>query len=145
MARNTPRGTPARILILFGMLIAAVTLFTWRQAASGLDGISVSFPTGAGDATYHKPGGPPLELLIRGQAWRLVETTTKPLKRRDDRMHALPVSLPGNRRLYAKQAKLPEGKVPAVYLKLGPSEYRRMRLLPQSAEKPTLRAIVVPE
>ncbi len=131
MPRNTPRGTPARVLVLFGLLLAAVAVFTWRQAGLRGDEFRTVLPTGAGDAVFLPKNAVPVRARIDGRLWILEPAGGAALVRRDDRMFALPVVLPGNLRLYAKAPELPPGAVPRLYFKSAPGEYRRIRLLPQ--------------
>ena len=127
---NSPRGTPARVLVLFGLLLAAVAVFTWRQRGLYPADIRIVLPTGAGDAVFLPATATPIQAVIDGRPWLLAPSPTAILKRRDDRMYALPVVLPGNLRLYATAPQLPADAIPRLYFKAAPGEYRLVHLQP---------------
>jgi hypothetical protein len=126
MAQNIPRGTPARVLLIFALLLGAVVVSS-IQDARRQDGFRITWPTAVGDDTYHKPGGEPLQIVVNGSAFSLHEDASERLQRRDDRMFRVPLAVPVPR-LYTTSNSLPPNEVPPLYLKTGDGEYMRVEL-----------------
>jgi len=125
--RNSPRGTPGRLLLLFSLLSVAVAAASWLSASQKHATFRVSWPTAVGDSTFHSRVSP-LPTLSLGQHQFAITHTSEPiLKRRDDRMFAAP--LPGTPiRLYTTTEKLPANQTPQLYLKSGDGEFLRVNL-----------------
>ncbi len=125
--RNSPRGTPGRLLLLFSLLSVAVAAASWLSASQKHATFRVSWPTAVGDSTFHSRVSP-LPTLSLGQHQFAITHTSEPiLKRRDDRMFAAP--LPGTPiRLYSTTEKLPTNQTPQLYLKSGDGEFLRVDL-----------------
>lgn len=136
MAQNTPRGTPARVLLLFGLLTGAVVVSSLRDARRD-DLFRVSYPTAVGDTGYHRPGGEPLSVGIDGTVFQLLEEPADRLSRRDDRMFRVPLAVP-EPRLYTTAESLPPNEVPPLYLKTSDGEYLRVELRAAATRKAPL-------
>lgn len=134
MARNTARGTPARVIILFALLTGAVAVQTWRDAQRKEKG-AIRYPTAIGDMSYFKPGSEPEPVSIHGTVFRLAEETGELLRCRDDRMWRVPLAVP-QPRLYTTTETFPDGEVPPLYLKTGPGEFVKVELREAAAAKP---------
>ena len=132
MAQNTPRGTPARVLILFALLTGAVVVAAFRDFLTP-DADRITWPTAVGDTVYHKPGTEPPPMAAGGSLFTLREDPADRLQRRDDRMWRVPLPLP-QPRLYSPVNSFPADQVPPLYLKTGPGEYLRVEL--EKAETP---------
>lgn len=126
MAQNTPRGTPARVIIIFALLAGAVVVSAWRDALRGRGG-SISYPTAVGDTAFHKPGSPPLQITVSGATFTLNEQNGERLQCRDDRMFRVPLPVP-TPRLYATTKSFPPEEVPPLYLKTAEGEYVRVEV-----------------
>ena len=128
MAQNTPRGTPARVLILFALLTGAVVVAAFRDSLTE-NADRISYPTAVGDFIYHTAGTEPPPIPVEGGVLTLREDVTDRLQRRDDRMWRVPlaVSVP---RLYSPVDTFLKDEVPPLYLKTGPGEYIRVELVP---------------
>ena len=126
MAQNTPRGTPARVLILFALLTGAVAVSSIQDARR--EGVfRISYPTAVGDDGYHKPDGDPLQVAVHGAIFILHEVSGERLQQRDDRMFRVPLAVPSPR-LYTTANTYPENEVPPLYLKTADGEYQRVEL-----------------
>lgn len=126
MAQNTPRGTPARVLILFALLTGVTVVSALRDSRRpGL--ASVSYPTAVGDTDFHRPGDRPLQIAVHGSIFSLHEEADERLHRRDDRMFRVPlaVSVP---RVYTTAESFSGEELPPLYLKAGHGEYVRVGL-----------------
>jgi len=127
MSRNTARGTPAKVLVLFALLTGVVVVAAWRDSLRRADLERVTWPTATGDNSFHQPGGPPLELQAQGSVFSLEEEPGERLQQRDDRMFRVPlaVAVP---RLYTTSETWPAGELPPLYLKTAPGEYQKVSL-----------------
>ena len=92
MAQNTPRGTPARVLILFALLTGAVVVAAFRDSLTE-NADRISYPTAVGDFTYHTAGTEPPPIPVEGGVLTLREDVTDRLQRRDDRMWRVPLAV----------------------------------------------------
>jgi hypothetical protein len=126
MAQNIPRGTPARVLLIFALLMGAVVVSSIQDARRP-DSFRITWPTAVGDEAYHKPGGEPLQISVNGAAYSLHEDAGERLQRRDDRMFRVPLAVPVPR-LYTTSNTFPPNEVPPLYLKTGDGEYMRVEL-----------------
>jgi len=126
MAQNTPRGTPARVLIIFALLTGAVVVSALRDSRRAESG-RIRYPTAVGDTTYYTPGSGPVQISVQGSHFALHEVSGERLQRRDDRMFRVPLGVP-EPRLYATTSSFPEQEVPPLYLKVGDGDYVRMEL-----------------
>lgn len=127
MSRNTARGTPAKVLVLFALLTGVVVVSAWRDSLRRADLERVTWPTATGDNSFHQPGGPPLELKTQGSVFILEEETGERLQQRDDFMWRVPLAVPVPR-LYTTTESWPAGEVPPLYLKTAPGEYLKVSL-----------------
>jgi hypothetical protein len=126
MAQNTPRGTPARVLILFALLAGAVVVSSIQDARRE-GGFRIAYPTAVGDDGYYKPGGDPLQIAVNGAIFSLHEDPSERIQRRDDRMFRVPLAVPSPR-LYTTTVSFPANEVPPLYLKTADGEYLRVEL-----------------
>jgi hypothetical protein len=133
MARNTLRGTPARVLILFALLTGAVAVFSIQDARKE-GGFRVTYPTAVGDDGYYRTGGEPPRIAVHGAVYALREDPTERIQRRDDRMFRVPlaVSVP---RLYTTSDSYSPKEVPPLYLKTADGEYLRVELERSEADE----------
>ncbi len=124
MAQNTPRGTPARVLILFSLLTGAV-MVSALQDARREDLFRVTYPTAVGDGDFYRQGEEPPSVEVRGAVVYLLEHGEGKLQRRDDRMFRVPLAA-ASPRLYTTSETLPENGTPPLYLKTGEGEFLRV-------------------
>jgi hypothetical protein len=125
--RNSPRGTPGRVLLLFSLLAVAVTAASWLSTSQKHTTFRVSWPTAVGDSSFHSRDSPLPTLSIGQHQFAIIPASEPILKRRDDRMFA--ASLPGNSiRLYSTTEKFPANQTPQLYLKSGDGEFLRVNL-----------------
>ena len=125
MIRNTPRGTPARVLILFGLLASVVVISALRDARRP-ELARIGYPTAVGDVDYHKPGTAPLRVAVHGSYFTL-EDASEHLQRRDDQMFRVPLAV-SSPRLYTTSEAFPEDRIPPLYLKTAPGDFVRVEL-----------------
>jgi hypothetical protein len=134
MARNVPRGTPARVLILFALLAGAVIVSALRD--SRRPGVAtIRYPTAVGDADFHKPGTGPLQIAVSGTIFTLNEQPAERLQRRDDLMFRVPLAVPVPR-LYTTSESFHENSVPSLYLKTAHGEYLKVELRKEATAEP---------
>lgn len=125
--RNSPRGTPGRVLLLFSLLAVAVTAASWLSASRKNTTFRVSWPTAIGDSTFHSRDSPLPTLSLGQHQFAIIPASEPTLNRRDDRMFA--ANLPGCPiRLYATTEKFPANQSPQLYLKSGDGEFLRVNL-----------------
>jgi len=125
--RNTPRGTPGRVLLLFSLLAVGVAAASWLSASQKLATFRVSWPTAVGDSSFHSPTSPLPHHTIGNHQFAIVPSSDPILKRRDDRMFA--ANLPsGSTRLYSTEEKFPADRLPQLYLKSSDGEFLRVNL-----------------
>lgn len=134
MGANTPRGTPARVLILFALLTGLVVVSAYRDSRNP-DAFSVSYPTATGDTACHRPGTDPPPIAVDGIIYNLEESDDDILKRRDDRMWRVPLAVP-TPRLYTPSSTWPAGEIPPLYLKTGEGAFLRVTLQKVSPRPP---------
>ena len=132
MASNTPRATPARVIIVFALLAGVVVVAALRDSQR-TEREQITYPTAVGDESYHQPGAEPLRIAVRGAVFTLHEEPGERLQRRDDRMWRVPLAVPVPR-LYTTAESFPEDKVPPLYLKVGSGDYLRVEL--EAADAP---------
>lgn len=132
MGSNTPRGTPARVLILFALLSGLVVVAAFRDSQNP-GAFTVSYPTATGDTACHRPGTEPPLIAAGGFIYALEESGEDILKRRDDRMWRVPLAVP-TPRLYTPSSTWPAGEIPPLYLKTGEGEYLRVLLRKATAQ-----------
>jgi hypothetical protein len=126
MAQNTPRGTPARVLILFALLTGAVAVSTIQDARREGD-FRITYPTAVGDDSYYRPATEPLQIAVHGTVFNLREDPAERIQRRDDRMFRVPLAVPVPR-LYTPSNSFSPNEVPPLYLKIADGEYLRVEL-----------------
>ena len=126
MAQNIPRGTPARVLIVFALLGGAVAVSTIQDARKS-DLFRITYPTAVGDDSYYKSGGEPVQITVNGTVFSLHEVTGEKILRRDDRVFRVPLSVPVPR-LYTTSDSFPANEIPPLYLKTADGEYQRVEL-----------------
>ena len=126
MIRNTPRGTPARVLILFGLLASVVVISAMRDARRQ-DAERITYPTAVGDTEFYRPGNEPLRVAVHGSFFSLHPEPGEPFQRRDDQMFRVPlaVAVP---RLYTTGESWPDDRIPPLFLKAGHGEYVKVEL-----------------
>jgi hypothetical protein len=127
MSRNTARGTPAKVLILFALLTGVMVVAAWRDSLRRTDLERVTWPTATGDSSFHQPGGPPLELHAQGSLFTLEELPGERLQQRDDHMFRVPLAIPVPR-LYTTSETWPPHELPPLYLKTAPGEFLKVIL-----------------
>jgi hypothetical protein len=128
MARNSPRGTPARVILVFALLMAVVVISAWRDWRAGTLS-RVSWPSAVGDGDFYMPGSGPLAVTVEGRIFSLFEESGERLRMRDDQMWRVPLAV-STPRVYAVEERLPEDVVPKLYVKIAHGEYLQMRLEP---------------
>ncbi|HEX2746523.1 MAG TPA: hypothetical protein VHM91_00880 [Verrucomicrobiales bacterium] len=126
MAQNIPRGTPARVLIVFALLGGAVAVSTIQDARKN-ELFRVTYPTAVGDDSYYKSGGEPVQITVNGSVFSLHEVAGERILRRDDRVFRVPLSVPVPR-LYTTTDSSPPNEIPPLYLKTADGEYQRVEL-----------------
>jgi hypothetical protein len=126
MAQNSPRGTPARVLIIFSLLAGAVVVSALRDSRLANSG-RVRYPTAVGDISYYTPGSSPLQIAVHGSVFVLNEESGERLRLRDDLMFRVPLAVP-EPRLYTSTSSFREDEVPPLYLKVADGEYVRVEL-----------------
>lgn len=125
--RNSPRGTPGRVLLLFSLLAVAVAAATWLSASRKNTTFQISWPTAVGDSTFHSRDSPLPTLSLGQHQFAIIPASEPILIRRDDRMFA--ANLPGTSiRLYSTTEKFPANKSPQLYLKAADGEFLRVNL-----------------
>jgi hypothetical protein len=125
--RNSPRGTPGRVLLLFSLLAVAVTAASWLSTSQKHTTFRVSWPTAVGDSSFHSRDSPLPTLSLGQHQFAIIPASEPILKRRDDRMFA--ANLPGNPiRLYTTTEKFPANQTPQLYLKSADGEFLRVNL-----------------
>ena len=128
MAQNTPRGTPARVLVLLALLMGLVAVSAWRDALQREAATWTRHPTALGDAGLFLRGQLPVQLPAGGKLITLTGGTT-PFHRRDDRMfrvttsfgESLPFSVFSTRETLESEAE------PKLYARTGPHQFVRLR------------------
>jgi hypothetical protein len=127
MARNSPRGTPARIVLVFSLLTAVVAVSAWRDRhRAGLS--RTGWPSAVGDEEFYETGSGPLALGVEGRMFRLVEENGERVALRDDLMWRVPLAL-SRPRVYAPEQALPQDRLPRLFVKAGHGQYVEMRLV----------------
>ena len=128
MASNLPRGTPGRVLLLFGLLAAGVAAVVQRDATRPGQPPAVTHPTACGDATWFPAGSPPPAFELNGQRYLLVPTGGGRFERRDDLMFAVALPVGGGLRVYTPREDFDRMTIPPLYLKSGDGEFVRVKL-----------------
>ena len=134
MASNLPRGTPGRVLLLFGLLAAGVAAVVWRDARQQPRIAAVTHPTACGDATWFQAGSPPPAFELSGQRYLLVPAGGGRFERRDDLMFAVALPVGGGLRVYTPREDFDRKSIPPLYLKSGEGEFVRVKL--EEADQP---------
>ena len=114
MVQNTPRATPAKVIIVFALLAGVVVVAALRDSQRR-DRDRITYPTAVGDESYYKSGGEPLQIAVNGAVFTLREEPGERFQRRDDLMWRVPLAVPVPR-LYSTTESFPEDKVPPLFL-----------------------------
>ena len=128
MAQNTPRGTPARVLVLLALLMGLVAVSAWRDALQRGAVTWIRHPTALGDTAVYLPGQPPVRLTTGGKAITLTAGAV-PFHRRDDRMFRVTTgfgeSLPFT--VFSTRETLESESEPRLYARIAPHQFLRLR------------------
>lgn len=131
MAQNIPRGTPARILLIFTLLTAVVVVSAWRDALRRDPAAEIRHPTALGDPGFFRRGQPPVRIPVAGRLIELREDPGPAVARADDRMFRIPVPPDSPFSLFSDR-EIPEGGIPdggeepVIYARCAPGQYVRM-------------------
>ena len=128
MARNSPRGTPARVILVFALLMAVVVISAWRDWRAGALS-RVTWPSAVGDEEFYAPGSGPLAVTLEGRVFSLFEESGERMRMRDDAMWRVPLAVSAPR-VYSLEERLAGDVVPVLYVKIAHGEYLQMRLEP---------------
>lgn len=127
MTRNTARGTPGKVLLLFALLTGVVAVAAWRDSLRRADLERVTWPTAVSDTLFYQPGGEQVKLTAQGGSFFLEEQPGERLQRRDDQMFRVPLAVPVPR-LYTTTESWPQDTVPPLYLKTAHGAYVKVAL-----------------
>ena len=147
MAQNTPRGTPARVLVILALLIGLVVVSAWRDALRREATSGVRFPTALGDAGIFRATPAPMELTQGGTTIRLA-AGLRTVTLRDDQMFRVdsPMAAGLKFSLFTRTENPASQADPKLYARTAPDRYRRITasLAPAAPRSPSLLPPLVP-
>lgn len=149
MAQNTPRGTPARVLVLLTLLTGVIMVSAWRDALRRQQDNWVRYPTALGDTGILQPGALPATMRLAGGAV-LLEKSGPETTRRDDLMFRVPAAkgsadLPFT--LFTDSGENDPDGEPMLFARTAPHRFQQLKATmgsPESSIQPPPAAPLMP-
>lgn len=136
MAQNTPRGTPARVLVLLALLLGLVAVSAWRDALRREATTWLRHPTALGDTALFLRGQAPARLNSGGKSI-LLTAGAATLHRRDDRMFRVTTGLGENLpfSLFTATEHFEAETEPRLYARIAPHQFLRLQATLQDSSQ----------